>query len=207
MNSDFRERLADLWRSRVRFLVVGGYAVMHHTEPRFTKNLDLWIEPHPEIAERLREALLRFGAWLEHMKVADFCEEGVMIQIGIPPVRVDFLTSVSGLEFSGCWDRREIVTLGATEVPMLGLADLIIGGWAVGRSYAICLGLSWSRKWVSAIPRDSSQYLRFWAVRCQRSAATGSRARQERNTSSTIAARRSLASSGSETVQSSVDSG
>lgn len=60
-------------------------------------------------------ALFRFGAWPEHMRVEDFCEEGVMSQIGIPPVRVDFLTSVSGLEFSGCWDRRGVVKLGAAE--------------------------------------------------------------------------------------------
>jgi predicted nucleotidyltransferase len=133
MNSDFRELLADLCRSRVRFLVVGGYAVMHHTEPRFTKDLDLWIEPNAGNAERLREALLRFGAWLEHMKVADFCEEGVMFQIGIPPVRVDFLTSVPGLEFSSCWERRDVATLGDTEVPMLGLADLIIAKERAGR--------------------------------------------------------------------------
>ena len=133
MNSDFKELLDDLCRSRVRFLVVGGYAVIHHTEPRFTKDLDLWIEPSPENAGRLREALLRFGAWLEHMKVEDFCEEGVMFQIGIPPVRVDFLTSVSGLEFPGCWDRREVVRLGGAEVPMLGLADLIIAKECAGR--------------------------------------------------------------------------
>lgn len=133
MNSDFKELLADLRHSQVKFLVVGGYAVMYHTEPRFTKDLDLWIEPNPENAERLREALIRFGAWLEHMKVEHFCEEGVMFQIGLPPTRVDFLTSVPGLEFRGCWERRDLVLLGDVEVPMLGLADLIIAKERAGR--------------------------------------------------------------------------
>lgn len=111
MNSDFKELLADLCRFQVKFLVVGGYAVMHHTEPRFTKDLDLWIEPNLENAERLREALVRFGAWLDHMKVEDFCEEGVMFQIGIPPVRVSSLRGAGtgetsprlAIRRSRCW--------------------------------------------------------------------------------------------------------
>ena len=106
---------------------------MHHTEPRYTKDLDLWIEPHPENAERLRKALMEFGGWLEHMKVEDFCEEGVMFQLGIPPVRIDFLTSISGLDFSGCWGRRGAARLEGVEVPILGLADLIISKEKAGR--------------------------------------------------------------------------
>ena len=64
MNSDFKDLLAALCRHEVRFLVVGGYAVMFHTEPRFTKDLDLWIEPTPDNAGRFRSALLGFGAWI-----------------------------------------------------------------------------------------------------------------------------------------------
>lgn len=126
MNSDFKELLADLCRFRVRFPVVGGYAVMYHSEPRFTKDLDLWIEPDPENAARLRDALLKFGAWLSHMNVSDFAQPGVMFQVGMPPVRVDLLTSVPGLEFQGCWERRETVRIGDTEAPFLGLEDLIV---------------------------------------------------------------------------------
>jgi predicted nucleotidyltransferase len=133
MNSDFEELLAELCRFQVRFLVVGGYAVMYHSEPRFTKDLDLWIEPDPENAARLREALLKFGAWLSHMDVGDFSQPGVMFQIGVPPVRVDLLTSVPGLEFPGCWTRREAVRIGGIEVPFLGLDDLILAKQRAGR--------------------------------------------------------------------------
>jgi predicted nucleotidyltransferase len=114
-------------------LVVGGYAVMYHSEPRFTKDLDLWIEPDPENAARLRDALLKFGAWLSHMAVSDFTQPGVMFQIGMPPVRVDFLTSVPGIEFPGSWERRESVRVGESEVPFLGLEDLIAAKERAGR--------------------------------------------------------------------------
>ncbi|MCH7227487.1 nucleotidyltransferase [Haloferula sp. A504] len=106
---------------------------MYHSEPRFTKDLDLWIEPDPDNAARLREAMLKFGAWLSHMDVGDFSQPGVMFQIGVPPVRVDLLTSVPGLEFPGCWTRREAVRIGGIEVPFLGLDDLILAKQRAGR--------------------------------------------------------------------------
>ncbi len=113
--------------------MVGGYAVMYHTEPRFTKDLDVWIEPNRENAERLRDALLDFGAWLEHMSVEDFSKEKVMFQLGIPPVRIDLLTSVPGLEFEGCWERKDKATVGSIAVPMVGLDDLIVAKEKAGR--------------------------------------------------------------------------
>jgi hypothetical protein len=134
MNSDFKDLLCALSDFKVRFLVVGAYAVMHHTEPRFTKDLDLWIEPELGNARRFREALIRFGAWLQHMKVEDFCEERVMFQIGLPPTRVDFLTSIPGLEFEGSWERRVEVVIGSVVFPVLGLDDLIAAKQAAGRN-------------------------------------------------------------------------
>lgn len=89
MNSDFKDLLAALCKHRVRFLVVGGYAVMFHTAPRFTKDLDLWLAPSPENAGRFRDAMVEFGAWKDHMRVENFCAEKVMFQIGLPPTRVD----------------------------------------------------------------------------------------------------------------------
>jgi len=133
MNSDFKDLLADLCRNEVRFLVVGGYAVMFHTEPRFTKDLDLWIEPTRDNAERFRSALLEFGAWMNHMQVADFCQEQVMFQIGLPPSRIDFLTSVPGLEFGPSWHRRDEATIGSLSVPMLGLPDIMTAKETAGR--------------------------------------------------------------------------
>ncbi|MEM9079875.1 MAG: hypothetical protein AAGC74_04200 [Verrucomicrobiota bacterium] len=117
----------------MRHLVVGGYAVMFHTEPRFTKDLDVWVEADLENAGKLKAALQRFGGWLQHMKVEDFAEEKVMYQIGIPPVRVDFLTSVGELDFGSCWERRSLGKLGGHEAPFLGLEDLILAKEAAGR--------------------------------------------------------------------------
>lgn len=133
MNSDFKDLLAALCTNQVRFLVVGGYAVMFHTEPRFTKDLDLWIEPREDNAKRFRDALLEFGAWMDHMKVEDFCQEKVMFQIGLPPSRIDFLTSVPGIEFGPSWDRRAETSIGGFSVPMLGLSDLITAKETAGR--------------------------------------------------------------------------
>ena len=133
MNSDFKDLLAALCQFQVRFLVVGGYAVMYHTEPRFTKDLDLWIEPEQANAERLRDALSHFGAWLDHMQVEDFTRKGVMFQIGIPPVRVDFLTSLASLDFGPCWERSDRVVIDSIEIPMVGLDDLIVAKEQAGR--------------------------------------------------------------------------
>jgi predicted nucleotidyltransferase len=133
MNSDFKDLLGSLCRFQVRYLVVGGYAVMHHTEPRFTKDLDLWIEPTPENAERLRKALSDFGAWLDHMSVEDFSKEKVMFQLGIPPVRIDLLTSIPGLDFAPSWNRKSTATIDGQDIPMVGLDDLITAKEHAGR--------------------------------------------------------------------------
>jgi hypothetical protein len=82
MNSDFRELLVVLNAHNVRFLVVGGYAVIHYAEPRYTKDLDLWIEPNSANALRFRAAMIEFGAWLKEMSVEDFSTPQVMFQIG-----------------------------------------------------------------------------------------------------------------------------
>lgn len=133
MNSDFKDLLAALCRHEVSFLLVGGYAVMFHSEPRFTKDIDLWIKPERSNATRLRDALVDFGAWLETMSIEDFCEERVMFQIGIAPTRVDLLTSLPGLEFDACWQRRITASLAGSSVPVIGLEDLITAKQIAGR--------------------------------------------------------------------------
>lgn len=126
MNSDFRELLVILNAHNVRFLVVGGYAVIHYAEPRYTKDLDLWIEPNPANALRFRAAMIEFGAWLKEMSVEDFSTPQVMFQIGMPPSRIDFLTSVPGVAFPACWNNREQVSLGDISIPFISKSDLIL---------------------------------------------------------------------------------
>lgn len=133
MNSDFRELLTILNDCRVRYLVVGGYAYIHYAEPRYTKDIDLWISPTQENALRLREALVRFGGWVEGMTLDHFTTERTMFQIGLPPCRVDFLTSITGLEFESAFASKKVADMDGLLVPLISLSDLILAKRASGR--------------------------------------------------------------------------
>jgi predicted nucleotidyltransferase len=133
MNSDFRELLTALNDCRVNFLVVGGYAYIHYAEPRYTKDIDLWIQSTPENAVRLREALVRFGSWVEGMTLDHFTTERTMFQIGLPPCRVDFLTSIPGLEFTAAFAARKIAEIDGLAIPFISLPDLITAKRTAGR--------------------------------------------------------------------------
>jgi len=92
INSDFRDLLRSLNAAGIRRLIVGGYAVMVHTEPRYTKDLDVWIEPERNNARLLLEALSAFGAPTAGVTPDDFTEPEIFFQIGVDPVRVDIMT-------------------------------------------------------------------------------------------------------------------
>ena len=93
INSDYRDLLQSLNEERVRYLVVGGYAWMVHREPRYTKDLDVWVEPEHGNAVCLLRALERFGAPTAHISASDFVAPEVFFQIGVEPVRIDVMTS------------------------------------------------------------------------------------------------------------------
>ena len=99
MNSDFKSLLSILNAHNVRYLVVGGYAVMKYTEPRYTKDLDIWIDASLVNAQALFTALREFGAPLTNLSPSDFAGEGSIYQMGRPPVRVDIFTSIEGVRF------------------------------------------------------------------------------------------------------------
>src|SRR5207245_10959189 len=106
MTSDYRELLEVVNAFDVRYLIVGGHAVMMYTEPRLTKDLDLWIASDLQNAERVYAALTRFGAPLSGCTAADFTREELWFQIGVAPVRVDILLSITGGSFEEAWSRR-----------------------------------------------------------------------------------------------------
>lgn len=133
MNSDFRELLIELNVCQVEYLVVGGYAFIYYAEPRYTKDIDLWIRPSHSNAVRLREALLRFGGWVDGMTLEHFTTERTMFQIGLPPCRVDFLTSLPGLDFETAFASRKVVDLGGLFVSFISLEDLITAKRVAGR--------------------------------------------------------------------------
>lgn len=126
--------LLDLFKNyEVRFLVVGGHAVMNYTEPRYTKDLDVWIAIDPKNATRTYQALKEFGAPLGDFTPEDFSRPGVFFQIGHAPVRIDIMMSIQGVDFEDCWKRRQLVHVGNTTLPFISKSDLILAKRASGR--------------------------------------------------------------------------
>jgi len=112
---------------------VGGYAVMLYTEPRYTKDLDIWIDPSPENAGKVFRALAEFDAPLAGLSPSDFSKEGFFYQLGRPPARVDILMSVDGLSFGDAWGNRQESVLGGQVAWFVGRGDLIKNKRASGR--------------------------------------------------------------------------
>jgi hypothetical protein len=106
---------------------------MVHTEPRYTKDLDLWIEPIESNARGLLAALARFGAPTKDVRAADFTVPEVFFQIGVEPVRIDIMTSVPGLDFDPAWDRSILVDFGGESAPVLCRQDVLRAKRAAGR--------------------------------------------------------------------------
>lgn len=133
VNSDFTDLLRLFNANSVRYLVIGGYAVVQYAEPRFTKDLDLWISTDASNASAVYKALREFGAPLVDLTEADFAEEGYFYQMGVPPVRVDILMGVPGLRFEEVWTRRVEVDFDGLPVSFIARQDLITSKLASGR--------------------------------------------------------------------------
>ena len=118
---------------RVHFLVVGGYAVIHYTEPRYTTDLDILVSRDRRNAEALYAALANFGAPLSQVTVDDFCTAGIFFQIGVAPNRVDIITSIPGVEFDAAYRRAEYVRIDNLDVTFISRQDLISAKLAAGR--------------------------------------------------------------------------
>lgn len=135
MIADFRDLLAALTETGVRFLVVGAHALAAHGVPRVTGDLDLWIEPTEDNASRVWVALAHFGAPLESLGIeqADFVCPDQVIQLGLPPYRIDLMTAISGIAFGDAWEGRLAGTLFDVPVMFLGREAFIRNKRASGR--------------------------------------------------------------------------
>lgn len=131
-----RDMLEALVLEGVDFLVVGAFALAAHGVPRATGDIDIWVRPEPANAKRLIVALTRFGAPVEAHGISpkDFESTGLVYQLGLPPHRIDLLTSIDGLTFDEAWPRRAFGELFGHEVPLLSREDLITNKRAVGRA-------------------------------------------------------------------------
>jgi hypothetical protein len=118
---------------KVEYLIVGGYAVAFHAEPRFTKDLDILVSASQENAHRVFQALRAFGASLSGLTEKDFEKEGYFYQMGKPPLRVDILMSIDGVEFNDAWTRRVESVIGDVRAFFISKEDLIAAKTAAGR--------------------------------------------------------------------------
>jgi hypothetical protein len=135
LGKDFRDLLELLNRHQVRYLAVGGFAVAVHGRPRYTKDLDLWIEVSSDNARRLVAALDDFGFASLGLQVEDFLDPDVVIQLGYEPNRVDFLTNLTGVSFAAAYPMRTSAKVGDLDVPVIDRASLITNKRALGRPH------------------------------------------------------------------------
>lgn len=125
VSSDYEDLFKTLNAYKIRYLVVGGYAVMYHTEPRYTKDIDVWIIPEMNVADKIYDALKNFGAPLVGISPEDFKDKKMILQIGVAPVRIDIMVDLPEVSFESAWKNRKRVKYGNTSISVLGIAELI----------------------------------------------------------------------------------
>lgn len=145
LSSDFSELLSLLARHRVRYVVVGGYAVVHHVEPRYTKDLDLFVEATIENATRLKDALEEFAGPLPELTVEDLADPTRVIMMGRVPTRIDIIKSIDGVRFATAWKNRVRADLGRVRANVIARRDLIRNKRASGRPQDL-IDLEWLRR-------------------------------------------------------------
>jgi predicted nucleotidyltransferase len=135
-NPHYRELLQLLNDFEVEYLIVGGFAVMKYGEPRYTKDLDVWVHNSAQNSLRVVEALKKFGAPLDHdgITAETFTGKQVVYQIGIAPVRIDILNEITGVEFVKAWKNRVASTFFGVPVHFISLNDLVANKQALGRA-------------------------------------------------------------------------
>lgn len=133
MNPDFRDLLAAFNAEGVDYLVVGAHALAVHRLVRATKDLDIWVRPTPENGVRVLRALSSFGAPLHDLTESDLSRPDTVFQIGLPPVRVDVMTAIEGVEFADAWEDRVQTQFAGEPANVLSLEDLLLYKRTAGR--------------------------------------------------------------------------
>lgn len=134
LSKDFKEFIELLNEHNVKYLVVGGYAVAFHGYPRYTKDLDVWIELSPDNADNVLKALEEFGFGSLGLKPEDFLEGGQIIQLGYPPNRIDILMTLKEIEFEECYRARVEVDIQGLKINFIDLENLKHNKRATGRT-------------------------------------------------------------------------
>ena len=132
-NPDFKDLFKLFNDAGVEYLVAGAHAVMVFTEPRYTKDLDVWVRATPENAARVFRALQRFGAPLRDINAWDFIKTDLVYQIGVAPNRIDILMGIAGVEFEEAWGHRLQSTYDGVPIAIIGKTQLLKAKKAAGR--------------------------------------------------------------------------
>ena len=130
---DFKEFLRLLRARGVEYLVVGGWAVIYHGYPRATDDLDIWIAIEPDNAARTAEALREFGFDVPELSTNLLLQNDQIVRMGVEPVRIEVMTTISGVDFSDCYRERLETTLDGEPVSLISLRHLRINKKASGR--------------------------------------------------------------------------
>jgi hypothetical protein len=132
-SGDFNDLLSAFNAEAVRYLIVGGFALAAYGRPRYTKDLDVWVDSVDDNPERVFRALTTFGAALDGVTADDFRDPDCIFQIGVEPLRIDILNHISGVTFADAWPKRHASTYGQTPVFVISLEDLVSNKRASGR--------------------------------------------------------------------------
>ncbi len=130
---DFKEFLKLLNKHEVKYLLIGGYAVSYHGYPRSTADMDIWVAIEPNNADRLVAVLREFGFDVPKLETSLFLNEDKVIRMGLPPLRIEVLTTISGVNFDECYSGRIIDNIDGVEVNIISLKHLKINKKASGR--------------------------------------------------------------------------
>lgn len=133
LNPDFIEFFQLLNENKVKYLIIGGYAVAYHGYPRYTKDIDIWISIEPDNAKRVVKTLADFGFESLRLKEDDFLETETVIQIGYPPNRIDLIMGIPGIDFGECYTTRAGTEINGVKLSFIDLENLKRSKIAAGR--------------------------------------------------------------------------
>ena len=134
LNEDYKDMLRALSDEKVKFILVGAYALAAHGYPRATMDIDIWVMPSPENADAVLRALSSFGAPLHNLTKEDLLNDGTIFQIGVAPRRIDIITAASGLQFEPAYRNSISVNIEGIEIRIPSIDDLILNKRAIGRT-------------------------------------------------------------------------
>ena len=133
LDKDFEDFVFLLNKYDVNYMIIGGYALAFHGRPRHTGDLDIWIDVSEENAKKMFGVINEFGLTSLGLKVEDFLERGIITQIGYPPLRIDILNEIDGVEFNEAYQNKLIIDIDGLPISYISLDDLIKNKQVSGR--------------------------------------------------------------------------